>query len=582
MVPIIHFSGSFYFASPEYNNEPRKAGAPFDPGKPKAAVLAECGCDPTRYFDFNFLDVTVQQVTYADGRTATDGDPLLGMPLGVRGFLVDVCPSLVCAQLHAGKLTLGSRTLDGRIRKMSQSLLRKNVRSDPDPVGTLAAHFDTTVDLIRRPDGRGSRLISELGDCSTLELHLHLNRFNRFDAPENASTGEVFGYLRPAGGDTEGERRRRARKLVSHPDLVGPGWFFDTFLDVDADVQPPWYPPWYYDIEGSCDVSPDNRLVTLRYLDFLPYLDRSGRTPEVDRYDVVFESPAGRALLGSFRGNHEEMVRTGGVMTMGVPDGVDVLGEGRLSVEAVRGAERQPLVTETEWDLVLEGNRGLTLTSGDTATVTARVYRDNLPVADHPVRLITQGMNLRSPIVARFEAVEMRSDAEGRVRPEITATDLTEARGVWDPVVDGFVTELPLERYYGNYLWLEIDNPLRRNPCRKNKQTEVVELAVRVLHRVDESQLPSVPTFEADVRPLFSFYVRYFPWLHVREVNGRYLRFLDLESFESMRDLAPKILARLELPDDDLLKMPRSRDFPVGGEAVMRRWIETGLSRATG
>ncbi|MDP9071833.1 MAG: hypothetical protein M3N68_11285 [Actinomycetota bacterium] len=79
------------------------------------------------------------------------------------------------------------------------------------------------------------------------------------------------------------------------------------------------------------------------------------------------------------------------------------------------------------------------------------------------------------------------------------------------------------------------------------------------------------------MKPLFVYQVRYFPWLHSREVAGRYVRLFDLEDLEDMRSLAPQVVSRLTLPDHDPLKMPRSRDFPVGGAAVVQRWIDTGM-----
>ncbi len=579
MFPIIHFSGRFYFGAPRYNNDPAHGAARFYQDRPRVEVVRQCGCDPARYFDFQLLDVVVRQVTYADGTSATEGDPLLGMPMFVRGFLVDVAPSAICPQLHAGHLCLGDKVLEGRIPKVTASPLRKNIRNDRSPFGTLAAHFDAAVELAGPPRDPGSRGVFELAAPSTLELHLHLNRYNGVDAPpeEAASTGDVFGYLRPASREVEGEPRRRGRKLVTHPDLMQPGWPFETFLQVVPNPIPRWYPPWYYDIEGSYDLSGDGRLLALRYLDFVPYLDRSRLTPDVERYDVIFDAPAGRFRAGSFEGSLGEMQRTGGLVALRVPDGVDALREGRLSVEAVRDGASHPIVIETEWDLVLEGDRGFTLPSRSAARVTARVYRNNLPIADRAVRLVTQSHNMKSPIVARFRACEVRTGPDGRAGVEVVAKDLNAVHGVFDPGANlpTWANELPFDRYYGNYVYLVIENPLRHNPLR-DEQTEVVEVAVRVLHCVDTSGLPPAPSFKSDIWPLFSYYARYYPWLHAEETDGVYCRFLDFENLEDMRRSAELILARLSLPDDDPRKMPRSRDFPVDGVALIRRWIETG------
>ena len=45
---------------------------------------------------------------------------------------------------------------------------------------------------------------------------------------------------------------------------------------------------------------------------------------------------------------------------------------------------------ESEWDCMLESERGLTLASGHTTEVTARVYQKNRPAYNCPVRLLVQ------------------------------------------------------------------------------------------------------------------------------------------------------------------------------------------------
>ena len=233
------------------------------------------------------------------------------------------------------------------------------------------------------------------------------------------------------------------------------------------------------------------------------------------------------------------------------------------------------MVAETEWDLVLEGGRGLTLASTGSATVSAQVYYRNRPLADHPVRLVTEP-NRKSPIVASLVGDELVTDGSGRVQATVQAADLTSMGNVPDPVTGAPATSLPWDRPYGNYVFLTIDNPLRRNPWRQ-EATEVVELAVRVLHRVDPARIPAQPSFERDVRPLFAYLTRYFPWLHAQEAGERWVRLFDLDNVDQVRSRATAIVHRLSLPDEHPGKMPRSRDFPVGGVAVLQRWIDTGM-----
>ncbi len=286
----------------------------------------------------------------------------------------------------------------------------------------------------------------------------------------------------------------------------------------------------------------------------------------------------GTTVVGTFSGRHEEMVGRGGLVVLPLPDAVDLAGRGRMEVVAVRGDDHVPVASETEWDLVLESDRGLTLASTGSATVSARVYHRNHPASGQRVRLVTQAHNRKSPIVASLVGDEVVTEESGRVHATVQAADLTAMGNVPDPVTEGPATSLPWDRYYGNYVFLTIDNPLRRNPWRE-EATEVVELAVRVLHRVDPDRLPAQPSWERDVRPLFAYQVRYFPWLHARRDKGRWTRFLDLDDVDAVRSRAPAILNRLDRTDDDFLKMPQSRDFPVGGVDVLRRWTETGMQR---
>ena len=576
MLPILHFSGKFRFAMPGYNNHPSRGAVAFDPDKPKKEVVALCQCDPSRYFELG-VEAVSRQVSDRGGATVTTGDPALGLPIRLSGLFPDVSPSAVCSQLHAGRLTVGGSALVAGVRKSCQSLVRLNVRSEGFSDETVAGHLDALVDISALRGPTGSRFFSELGEADVLQLYLHLNRFNRVDArpPEEPLTGQVFGYLCPADRQADADMGLlRRRKLVAHPGLPDQGWAFDTYLAAPAPTGP--YPPHWIDIEGFYELVAGGRTLALHYLDFVPYLDRQRSTPQVDHYVVRWQSSTTTVELGRFSGTHEEMARTAGLVLLPLPAGVDPANGGTLEVHAVRGGEHLPLVAETAWDLVLEGDRGLTLPSAGAAAVSARVYHRNRPVPGHPVRLVGEAANRRSPIVARFTREQLLTDDSGRVQVTVQASDLTAMGGVPDPVAGGVAGSLPWDRYYGNFLYLKIDNPLRRNPWRQ-EATEVLELAVRVLHKVEPDDIPAQPSFERDVKPLFAYMVRYFPWLHVREVAGRYVRLFDVDDLEDMRSIASQVVSRLTLPDHDPLKMPRSRDFPIGGEAVVQRWIDTGM-----
>jgi hypothetical protein len=575
--PILHFHGHFRFHMPEYNNDPTNPGVRFDPNIDARDVRGLCGCDPARYYEFSFYDARVTQITHAGAESVTAGDPVIGRSVELSGFLPDVSPSAIGAQLYAARLRV-DRLVAATLQKATQSDLRLNIR----PLGftdeTAGAHFSTAADVGQWLDPGGSRAFAELRDIRELEVAFHLNHYTRLDHPggpaEAKLTGDVYGYLRPRAfaGDAEGTPRHMGRRLVAHPRLAESPALERIFLRSTGGT------PFMRitDIDGTYDLLLEDRMIVLRQLDFVPLLDRDYTTPTsanvVDHYVVSFEGAGTAREVGRFRGDHAEMMRSGGLLAFPLAEEVTDYEGLVLSVAAAKEGSTQPVMLESEWDLVLETDRGVKLSSGSTAEVVARVYRRQRPVAGHPVRLRTQEVNRRSPIVARLEGAEASTDEAGRVTVTVRAVDLAAADGLLDPVTQQPYDQLPWDRYYGNYVYLSIDNPLRRT----DPPVEEAEIAVRVVHSAPEPT--GAPSFERDVRPLFSYYVRYLPWLHTIQSGDRYTQFLDLADYESFSERAQEIIRRLELDDDRPEKMPRSRDFPAGGADAIKRWYDAGMS----
>jgi hypothetical protein len=92
----------------------------------------------------------------------------------------DVSPSAVCAQLFGATLKVRN-LLSGKLRKAIQSDLRTNLRPldavDPWHPEHAGAHFQTILDLTDKTSPKESRFLTDLGDVSKLELHMHLNRY---------------------------------------------------------------------------------------------------------------------------------------------------------------------------------------------------------------------------------------------------------------------------------------------------------------------------------------------------------------------------------------------------------------------
>lgn len=96
-----------------------------------------------------------------------------------------------------------------------------------------------------------------------------------------------------------------------------------------------------------------------------------------------------------------------------------------------------------------------------------------------------------------------------------------------------------------------------------------IDILVRVLHAVNLTQIPKNKiSFRRDILPLFSYYLRYFPWLHVNVEDCQYTQFLDIADPSAVKGIVSEMRIRLEKDDDDWQKMPRSRDFPVDGDKL--------------
>jgi hypothetical protein len=211
---------------------------------------------------------------------------------------------------------------------------------------------------------------------------------------------------------------------------------------------------------------------------------------------------------------------------------------------------------------------------------------------------LLKNSNTRSPIVATWreenestkssfdsitqsEGLVVRTNADGIVKATVQAIDLENLQEeIFDPVKKKHVKDLDWDRYYDNYVYMEIDNYFRKF---QHRHVEQIEMAIRVLHDLGEPK--SIPdekiTFKDCIFPeLFRYYVRYFPWLHVYELEDKYNLRLDLAKNKAeskgdilgVADVIIDMLDRLKLDNDNWYKMPRSRDFPVGGVELLRYW----------
>lgn len=582
---------------PEYNNTAENEGIKFKDNMDEDKVYHNCGCDPASYFELIFRNVKVSQVTYRDGNSVIQGDSIIGQPVLLYGLMPDVSPSAIGGQLYAASMKVGN-LLSGRLRKAIQSDLRTNVR--PPHTSKLfsdesaGAHFETILDLTDKTSPEESRFLSELGDITQLEFYMHVNRWTKWNTKilghsQDRLNGDVYGYIRPIVSVRDNNNIRiKARRLVAHPDIEKASKeLANTFLTSIPLTR-------NTDIDGTYDILSSDRMLILRYLDFIPLLDRDHTTPTdkgiVQEYVVYFiDKKKGNDFLnvGSFKGDHKEMQRTGGLFAARLPDEViERYNELKLVVKVAKGGQEIPLMLESDWDLVLESQRGVTIGSGKNAEILARVYYQSKPWPNCPVRFFVQP-NTRSPVVAnwRSKSGESVSDADGLVKCIVEAIDLENVHPeVFDPVKKKPVKgELDWDRYYGNYIYMEIDNDLRKF---QKPHVEQIEIPVRVLHSLEKPEViaaKSSITFTDYIFPkLLKYYVRYFPWIHTYQTaDDTYHQLFDLEDYDQISNskIIAEIIRRLELDDDEWDKMPRSRDFPIGGADLIKYWRSKGMPK---
>ena len=428
---------------------------------------------------------------------------------------------------------------------------------------SIAAHYETRLAVEDIAPLSGSRYFSELREPTELEIYFRLDRWSTLETttepPSERLSGDVYGYLRPRPPVADGTGLRLvSRRVVAHPQLDRD--LLSEFVE-SPDTDPGKLVP-VLDIDGTYDLLDEERLVALRYLDFIPFLDRCRRTPEIDRYLVSLQADQGsvRFDLGLFRGDIAEMRQCGGLVHFDGPVGADAEGL-RLVVEAFMPGGRRPLplMRESEWDLLLASPNGVVLGSAGCADARVQVFRRNRPAAGQSVRW-KKGRATKSPIVALPAQDTVTTDSDGIAIVSLQAHDFRSGTPVFDPVTETNLTDFPLDRYYGNPVKCEIDNPDRY----LSGGVEQASIAVRVLHEFRPEDIPDAPSFERDIKPLFAYQTRYFPWLHVRDNGTDFQRFLDLDNIGDVRDKVDEILIRLELDANDPRKMPRSRDFLPG------------------
>ncbi len=132
-------------------------------------------------------------------------------------------------------------------------------------------------------------------------------------------------------------------------------------------------------------------MLTLKCLDFIPLLDRCYNTPTdiglIKEYILYFKNSNKTnnniIEIGRFDGNYDELKNNGGLFVFPIKDKFAyMVDEGTLLIRVKDKNDKViPLMKESDVDIVLKSERGLTLESDDTSEVIVEVLSHEYTVS---------------------------------------------------------------------------------------------------------------------------------------------------------------------------------------------------------
>ncbi len=584
-MPILHFSGKFKFHLAYFNNNPkndaRRADAydlqfgnqelkvKFDPDLSQEQVHERLLCDPTKYFEFEFSNVKVTRITYDNGSNTEgkdDNDPIIGKSVLLKGMLVDLAPHLQRGQLYAGQIRV-TDTLIGRIGKVIQSNVQKNIRvygeEKKNKLFHYSAYFETELYEVFKlidPDitENNSRFLIELKELN-LKIFFTLCRYDI-----STNEGEAYGYIGPSLPLMTSQMLLiKNRKLLIDNSIFTSERYQDIIKDLKI-THEGTYP------RATFEVLEEESLLILRYAEIMPFIDYNNNIPNYQCFLMISDKKESFLNEGIILDcSYEEIKKDGGIRV------IKLLANRKFDIENLNfiikirkdNNSLLNLLIEPVWNITLDEDECIRMYSNETILLKGKIfYKNKQYLEKRQLILETKKDNESSPLVAWFEKEEIESN-KGEFHAKIVSRNLENSDRIYDPVTeDELKGDLPWDRYYGNEIVIKFKNV--------EEKSSDLQLMVRVIHTFEENK---VPTFE-DIKNLFSYYMRYFPWIHVRIEDCNYLQFFN---FNDGNDLISRLSRfkkrmeiRLDLEDHDWYKMPRSRDFPKNGDIAIQKFLD--------
>jgi hypothetical protein len=381
---ILHFSGKFKYYPPIYNNEPRNSEKYFNPQIDPETVKRKITnrVDPLKYFEFEFSDVYIRKVTYNDTSFSTEKnqDEIIGKKILLKGLLVDVSPHLERGRLFAGEIRIIDFMM-GKLELAVQSDLFETIRNDTDKgAQTLSANFESKIYDLNYLENMfltvdNSRFLREL-HTNNFKIYYNVRKFDF-----NSLEGEINGYLGPyiAEENTEGVRLS-GRRLLINPEIdskVKSDLSLENIENESEDV-------FRYDLELTYEIVAEKRMLILRYLQAIPFIDVNDNIPRDYHFFIVLLYKGKRIKIGpnlTFEINldPQNIILSGGTHILHIPSIVKELDKLQLEIEVTRDSKNfYKYMKEPEYDLSFINNQKfLILESNEKRELQIRIFKEN-------------------------------------------------------------------------------------------------------------------------------------------------------------------------------------------------------------
>jgi hypothetical protein len=187
----------------------------------------------------------------------------------LKGLLVDVSPHLERGRLFAGEIRIIDFMM-GKLELAVQSDLFQTIRNDTDKgAKTLSAKFESKVYDLNYLENTfltvdNSRFLREL-QINNFRVYFNVRKFDF-----NSLEGEINGYLGPYIAEESSEGiRLSGRRLLINPEIDSQVKSDLSLESIDSESED----VFRYDLELTYEIVAEKRILILRYLHAIPFID---------------------------------------------------------------------------------------------------------------------------------------------------------------------------------------------------------------------------------------------------------------------------------------------------------------------